>query len=567
MSHTETSTRVAPDPVAHASRHHWANAVTALLLALAATLFALHYLHLAADFPLGTPWMDWAKYTDEGWYGSAAIRFFTDGGQWFVPGDFNPAVALPVWPVLEGLLFRLTGVGIVPARALSVSLFGLSALCAAHLVRHALRDLAAARPSAASSPVPSLAAAGLLVLLAASPFCFVFSRMAVLEPLLVFLGLLALVAASTLQPPLPGRRSLRPAFAVGVLLPLMVLTKTTALFLVPSILWMLWARSGGRVRSALPPVLTAATLGLALWLLYFGLLIHSRFLADYRYLFTANAYTGITRATALQVLADTVRDGRWIGPVLFPVTLFAALLAVAFPPLRRQPLVASLLLWIIGYGAFLAYHNNLQPRYYLVVAVPLLTLLPLTLGGLWIGSGVRHEEVRRPLRAAVLLGGCLLALICARESATTLGYARTPRYTFLSAARAVASIINSDPHHSRLLLSISGADISLMTGIPSLCDDFGTFDLYDRIDLYKPGWYAAWNHIEDDKMDALAPQFHLKRIAALPAYDDPERNLLLLYRLDTPGEHRAQRPHTRRPIPRRLLTRSGQQPSTNQLQH
>jgi len=36
---------------------------------------ALHAWHLRADFPNGSPWtMDWAKYTDEGWYGNAAVR-------------------------------------------------------------------------------------------------------------------------------------------------------------------------------------------------------------------------------------------------------------------------------------------------------------------------------------------------------------------------------------------------------------------------------------------------------------------------------------------------------------
>jgi hypothetical protein len=58
---------------------------------------------------------DWAKYTDEGWYGNAAIRAHLFG-HWFVSGDFNPAVALPVWPFLEWLLFFFTGVSVEAAR-------------------------------------------------------------------------------------------------------------------------------------------------------------------------------------------------------------------------------------------------------------------------------------------------------------------------------------------------------------------------------------------------------------------------------------------------------------------
>src|ERR1700722_5770167 len=95
-----------------------------LLLLVATAFLALHAFHLNADFPNHSPWMDWAKYTDEGWYGDPAIRYF-QRGHWYVPGDFNPAAALPVWPLLEAALFRFTGVNLVAARALTVGIFGL----------------------------------------------------------------------------------------------------------------------------------------------------------------------------------------------------------------------------------------------------------------------------------------------------------------------------------------------------------------------------------------------------------------------------------------------------------
>src|SRR5271167_2461100 len=108
--------------------------VEVLFFVAATTFFALHALHLNADFPNHSPWMDWAKYTDEGWYGDGAIRHF-QRGHWHVPGDFNPAAALPVWPLLEGALFRFTGVSLVAARALTVSIFGLILLASYLLLR------------------------------------------------------------------------------------------------------------------------------------------------------------------------------------------------------------------------------------------------------------------------------------------------------------------------------------------------------------------------------------------------------------------------------------------------
>ena len=89
-----------------------------------------------------------------------------------------------------------------------------------------------------------------------------------------------------------------------------------------------------------------------------------------------------------------------------------------------------------------------------------------------------------------------------------------------------------------------------------------------RVKQYQPGWYAAWNDVEDDKADAITPMYQMKRVAAFPAYDDPDRNLLILYRLDPvtetpqPPKHRA-----RRHIPKPLLTKMGQQPSNDQLEH
>src|ERR1700723_3712600 len=118
----------------HLSQIDATRMVSFLLLAVAAVFYALHFLHLSADFPNYSPWMDWSKYTDEGWYGDAAIRQL-QRGSWRVPGDFNPAAALPVWPLLELAVFCFTGVSLVAARALTVSVFGLILVAAYFLLR------------------------------------------------------------------------------------------------------------------------------------------------------------------------------------------------------------------------------------------------------------------------------------------------------------------------------------------------------------------------------------------------------------------------------------------------
>src|SRR3984885_3888271 len=130
-----------------------------LLLLVAAVFLAFHALHLNADFPNHSPWMDWSKYTDEGWYGDGAIRHF-QRGQWYVAGDFNPAIALPVWPLVEAALFRFTGVNLTAARALTVGIFSLILLVSYLLLRRS-RDLGISSdaPTSERSAAASLAPA------------------------------------------------------------------------------------------------------------------------------------------------------------------------------------------------------------------------------------------------------------------------------------------------------------------------------------------------------------------------------------------------------------------------
>jgi hypothetical protein len=532
--------------------------VSIVLLGVSAIFFALHFLHLTADFPNHSPWVDWSKYTDEGWYGDAAIRHYLSG-HWYWQGDFNPAVALPVWPAIELMVFRFTGVSVTAARALTLCVFGFT------LVTLYLLTQRHTRPRRNDSGQP-LAAAIAVFFLCTSPLLYVFERMAILEPLLIALTALGLLTASMMRP--IHRRGWR-LRGVGwtlllmVLLPGMVLTKTTGVCLIPAIFYMVWARAGYRLRPALRLALPPAMGGLLLWCAYFFLFVRPHYLADYQYLFSANAYTGIALEPVATVILNTITDGAWMGTLIY-VTFFAVIALTFFwrPRLLSNPLFPSLLLWIGGYFSFLAYHNNLQPRYYLVVAVPITVVVAMGI------DSFRQQHDRTMTAVAGVIAAVLVLAIAVPDAVQQIGYVRHATYQFEAAAQGIKRIVLADKTHSHLILSISGSDLSLMTGLPSIDDDFGTDDMDVRVRQYRPGWYASWNDVEDDKADALTPTYQLQRVAAFPAYDDPDRNLLILYRLDPAGgtQHKPLY-RARRRIPKPLLTKMGQQPSDNQLQH
>jgi hypothetical protein len=555
---TKTST-----PSAEPHRSSATRLLHRLLLVVALVFFALHFLHLNADFPNNSPWMDWSKYTDEGWYGDAAIRHFVTG-RWYWYGDFNPAVALPVWPALEWIVFRFTGVSPAAARALTLCVFGVTLVVLYRLIARSTH----ARTRTEISLAPALA----LVFLCCSSFFYVFERMAIVEPLLICLTALALMAASHLHP-LHVRnasaaaivKSLLPALALGLLLPAMVLAKTTAISLFPAVAYMVWARAGYRLRPAVKLALLPCLMGAGLWLTYYFGFVRPHYLEDYRYLFDANGYTGIELQPVATVVLNTLTDGLWMGKLLFPC-FFAVIALVLFwrPRLLTNPLVPALMLLVAGYTAFLLYHNNLQPRYYTVIAVPITVLVAIGL------DNFRYAGNRAARAFAVTAVTVVALAIAVPDAAQQLDFVLHPTYEFEAAAQNIKRIVLADNTHSHLILSISGSDITLMTGLPSIDDDFGTMDLDVRARVYQPGWYVAWNDIEDDKMQDLAPNFHIERVATFAAMDDPERNQMILYRLDpVTNEAPKSAPSTTRraPTPKPLVTKVGQQPSTEQLKH
>jgi len=502
-------------------------------------LFALlHALHLRADFPNHTQWfMDWAKYTDEGWYGNAAVRAHLFGN-WYMSGDFNPGPAVPVWPFLEWLLFFFTGVTVHAARALAVFFFFVNLLLSYLLLR------------ARGSRWMALLA---LTLLVTSPFLYCFSRLAILEPLLTALTL----AALNLAVRLPRLRfPVLSSVAIGLLFTMMMLTKTTAIFLLPALGWAMVAGFWPQLKLSLRCALTAAATFAVSFGAWIGMLASTGLLRDYKYFFFINKYDKPPEFYwPLLSFWWSFHGGLWIDRILIPlagIVTLAALVAAAVTAGRSRrgrelllnPLFGASVLAVTGYIFFMTYQNHPQPRYFAVVAF--FSFFIVAMGAEALLGRTTPEGEASPANEANatasashkfsprMLGWAFLAMVAvavAINAGQTLTYVRHPEYTFVDAAKRLTRFIDEHPNGKRLLVSISGDQITMVTHLPTLCDDFGTEELVKKLDHYQPGWYAAWNDLDPGTLEDLHHRYWLEQVASFRAFDDPERNVLVLFKL------------------------------------
>ena len=491
-----------------------------LWLAGIAVLLALHAMHLRADFPNNSPWMDYSKYTDEGWYGKAAIEHYVLG-TWYVHGDFNPSVALPVLPALELALFHFTGVSLVAARLLVLVIFAVNLLLAYAVVR------------TRASQTTALFAVTLLV---TNAFLYAFSRLAILEqPLTLFL--LASWLLALLLPRMSERSRTAAHVAIGLLLCLTILTKTTAIFLVPATLFLIWHAYGYKFRTGIQPLAVVVLSGLIPFTAYYLLFVHPHYAYDYHYLFAANVWNQPEGLRGyLAAFWYALHGTLWIDPWLCLLALALLFLSAFFArSLWRDPLVIASLLACAGYLFFIGWHNNMQPRYYQVLAYPVVFVIGLASHALWNTAHTRSDTsaplVQRLARPLAWAAVAVAAIASAANLREMLHWTSHPVYTWMTAARRLTNYIDHHPNGNRLLLSVSGDNITLITRLPAICDDFGTWDLAKRIHNYRPGWYAAWNEIDPGTLEDLRTQYTLERVATFHAFDDPDRDQLILYKL------------------------------------
>src|SRR5215475_9713723 len=151
-------------------------------LVLLVVINGLRFVHLDADFPPGVT-TSRALYTDEGLYSFNAIRV-SAGQSWYVPGELNTSINLPVAPILQAGAFRVSGRSLIVARSLvAASVIVLIAATFALTLRYA----------------PHMTAMLVAATLSCDFLLFSYSRLAILDAVMTTALTLAFLIASSIR--------------------------------------------------------------------------------------------------------------------------------------------------------------------------------------------------------------------------------------------------------------------------------------------------------------------------------------------------------------------------------
>ena len=469
-----------------------------IILIFVSLLIALRFFHLDADFPLGKDWSG-DLYTDEGWYANAAVREVISG-RWYLPGDFNPAVNLPMGQLLQRAAFGVFGLGLISARITGALASSAVILLAALVVRRGAG-----------------VQAGLLtsLILASSYIGFAFSRLAILEPI----GVVFVMSALFVSQRMAGRPALPLSILSGLLVSAAVLVKGTMIFAIPVVAYAAWLSGrGGRERLRLVGVfLLVSFVTVGGW----QIIARHFFQADFIYFETINL--GARQVTGIGDWVSNLhrqwRNMQILGRGFVDVLLLLVILAgVTSANFRAMPLVRLLVLYAVAYFSLLSIVSFGPPRYFVPLLVPLAGLGAIAC--IELTRWCRQARQATRIRLLALLPGLLVVMMVFSGCGRIAAYMARPHYSLLRMATSVRTIIDHrEGRTSGVVLLGNMADtVALVTGVRAVNTHIGVLPLAERLETYRPS-YVLIHTDEAAVMGAIrASGGHATRLGAWDVY-------------------------------------------------
>lgn len=463
----------------------------ALIICVIFTSIAARFLHLEADFPWGFTW-EGSPYTDEGWYSYGAISYVITGN-WYIEGDFNAIINVPIVHLFQAITFKILGLSLFSARVTEI-LFYLGIILLSYLlVRKYI------------NPLTALVTA---LLLSANFTLFVHSRLAITELPMASIGFASIFIALYF----PAKRYLLLGSIIALTLFMAILTKATAMLLLPAVLYAAYIRQNHMKQR----------LYACLWIS--GLLIVSLFLyhtvgkslypEDYMY-FSSRVFTSRFNFNPLFILHNiprTLWNGIFLDNLMYPLTLTMTLFPVFLlvsKQYRENPLVVLCYIWLFVAFATLSLCKYQPPRYYLYLSIPLMILFSIIVVSLYYSLKSSYWSY---------LPVAVLAVIVTINISHMTRYLLEPKYSFLTMAQNIQQHIAYEGGQDPILLGKIANSVTLATGIPSINDSLlGTRDLSWRISRYKPTHYVSLG-IDQKVIQILKQSYDLEQLATYEVF-------------------------------------------------
>jgi len=427
-----------------------------LLLTVVIFLF-LRFVNLNADFPLGITWSG-VLFTDEGWFANAALRHYISG-EWYISGDVNHAIPMPLGHVLHRFTFSIFGIGLSSVRITAVVLFNVLVVATALLVRRHFGIFAALLTA---------------LLLVTNYVVFAYSRLAVMDLVgtsFVVCGLLAARGYRNHGARLPY------LLLASVLIGAGALTKNTMVFAVPLLGYLAW-RQGRSNRESLIFLFSSIILVLSL-IGGYQIVARTLFPEDIAYFEQTTLYAAIHHSFVdwLFYIPRLIYHMKILGIDLIVLTVLSTAIALIISDRYRRNLLIHI---FIGYIAFylvvLSSKAYSPPRYYLPLIVPFAALCAMSCLELreWLYKSRLRSFSIVPILPMIIVFGVSL-----HGSGKIASYLSAPRYSFYQMAQEVGGIIKKrEGIVSKVVLLGSMAD--------SVSIEIGTFPINpikDTLDL------------------------------------------------------------------------------------
>ena len=465
-----------------------------LLLALLASRFW----RLDADFPSYFI-HDTSVVTDEGQYAASSIEYALRG-RWRTDLGFNPIIGTPVWPILLGGVFAITGVGLVATRALAALLF-VVAVGAAVLI--AWRTAGAATASLTG------------LLLATNHYLFAYSRIGLLDgPATAFALVAICLATRPYRSPWAAIAVPAGAFVVAIC------TKANALGALPALAVALLTQP-----CAAPCRLQRKYVAAASCLLVIAFMIAYRYLmrillpSDMAYFEDSLSPRVARNLAALMESMPGYRHAIMkIGSGLYALTVLAFAYAALRGTLRHEAPGRFVLIggaWILGQLAVTTLSLYRPERYF----------VPLAFSCAMFTAGVAIEAWRRLGRRRRLWGWAVLApvlAVAASDCAKNAGDLLRPRYTFVETARAIAAQMRADgvPVAGTSVIGYPAHTLSLVAGFRPVTPFGNSGSVIERIATNSTPYYVSlgldWDEIE---LKEAKEEYRLEEIAEYKEFD------------------------------------------------